>query len=87
MIEFLIFLIGIILGLLNYFVKPLLKALSLPLEIITLGLFSLVINAFLLWVLDTMFKELYIPLWLPLLYTSLIIWGLNLLISIVLKEK
>jgi len=39
--------LGIILGLLNYFVKPILEVISLPLEIITLGLFTFVINIFL----------------------------------------
>ena len=36
---------AIVLGLLNVFVKPVLKLFGLPLTIITLGLFSLVINA------------------------------------------
>lgn len=35
---------AIVLGLLNAFVKPVLKMLSLPLTVITMGLFSLVIN-------------------------------------------
>lgn len=82
----LIILFGIILGLLNFFVKPLLKALTLPLEIITLGLFSFVINMGLIWVVDAMFKELYIPLYLPLLYTSLTIWGLGFVLSLLIRE-
>ena len=73
--------LGIVLGLLNYFLKPLLKTLALPLEILTLGLFTIVINMALLWLLDTMFDELYIPLFLPVLYTTLIIWILNIIIS------
>lgn len=73
--------LGIVLGLLNYFLKPLLKALALPFQIITLGLFTVVINMAILWLLDLMFDELYIPLFLPLLYTTLIVWGLNIIIS------
>ncbi|MCX6723966.1 MAG: phage holin family protein [Candidatus Staskawiczbacteria bacterium] len=79
--------LGIVLGLLNYFLKPLLRALSLPLEIITVGLFTIVINMALLWLLDLMFDELYVPLYLPLLYTTLIIWGLNIIISFFLIKK
>jgi putative membrane protein len=79
--------LGIVLGLLNFFLKPILKALSLPLEIITLGLFSIVIDMGLLWLLDVMFDELYIPLWLPLLYTTLIIWGLGAIIGFFIKDK
>ena len=39
---------AIILALLNIFVKPILSILGLPLTIITLGLFSFVINAFII---------------------------------------
>jgi len=79
--------LGIVLGLLNYFLKPILKALSLPLEIISLGLFTIVINMALIWLLDKMFDELYVPLFLPLLYTTLIVWGLNVIISFFLVKK
>ncbi|KKQ21533.1 MAG: hypothetical protein US35_C0022G0028 [Parcubacteria group bacterium GW2011_GWA2_37_10] len=73
--------LGIILGLLNFFVKPVLKVLALPLEIITLGLFSIVISMAMIWIVTVIFKELTIPLFLPLFLTSLIIWALNLLIQ------
>ena len=38
---------ALVLGLINAFVKPVLKVLTLPLNILTLGLFSLVLNALL----------------------------------------
>ena len=79
--------LGVVLGLLNYFLQPLLKALSLPLEIITLGLFTIVINMALIWLLDTMFDELYVPWLLPLLYTALIIWGLNIILKFFLARN
>lgn len=79
--------LGIVLGLLNYFLKPLLKALALPLEIFTLGLFTIVIDMGLLWLLDKIFDELYVPLFLPLLYTTLIIWGLNVFIGFILIKN
>ena len=79
--------LGVVLGLLNYFLKPLLKMLSLPLEIITLGLFTIVINVALLWILDKMFDEFYVPFFLPLLYTTLIVWALNLLTQKILVKK
>jgi len=79
--------LGVVLGLLNFFLKPLLKALSLPLEIITLGLFNIAINMGILWLLELMFDELQIPLWLPLLYTTLIVWAANLAIGFFLNNK
>ncbi len=82
-----ILILGGTLGLLNYFLKPLLKMLALPLEIITLGLFTIIINAGLLWVLDMMFDEFYLPLWQPLIYTTLLMWVLNIVIGFFLAKK
>lgn len=39
--------LAVVLGLINIFIKPLIFVLTLPLTIVTLGLFSLVINALL----------------------------------------
>ena len=43
---------AIILGLLNLIVRPILSLLSLPITILTLGLFSLVINALIILLAD-----------------------------------
>ena len=40
---------GVLLGLLNKIVKPPVKLLTMPLIILTLGLFLVVINALMLW--------------------------------------
>ncbi len=37
--------LAVVLGIINIFIKPIVKIIALPLTIITLGLFSLVINA------------------------------------------
>ena len=51
-----IMLVALIFGLINTFIKPVLKLLSLPVMIVTLGLFAIVINAGLLaltaWITD-----------------------------------
>ena len=80
-------LLGIILGLLNFFVKPILNTISLPLRIITLGLFSFVINMGLIWVLDIIFKEFSAPLLFPLFWTTVIVWVLNALLSNTILKK
>ncbi len=41
--------LALIFGLVNAFVRPLLKLLTCPLIILTLGLFTLLINTFMLW--------------------------------------
>ncbi|MDI6602572.1 MAG: phage holin family protein [Patescibacteria group bacterium] len=68
---------GTILGLINFFIKPILKAITLPLRILTFGLFGLVINMLIVWLVDIIFPELIISGLLPLFWTSLIIWGIS----------
>jgi len=41
--------IGLVFGVVNALVKPIVKVLSLPVTILTLGLFTIVINAAMLW--------------------------------------
>lgn len=79
--------LGIVLGLINYFLRPLLKALALPLEIVTLGLFTIVIDMAMIWLLDVMFDELLVPLYLPLLYTTLIIWAFSVILRLFLNNN
>ena len=83
-----IFLIlGIILGLLDFFVKPILDAITLPLRIITLGLFGFVLDVTLVLAIDIMFKEFNAPWLYPLLYTTLIVWAINLVLSAIFGKK
>jgi len=41
--------VGLVFGLINTFIKPVLAILTLPINIITLGLFGLILNAILFW--------------------------------------
>lgn len=68
---------GAILGLINFFIKPILKAITLPLRILTFGLFSLAINMGVVWLIDLIFPELVIRGIIPLFWTSLIVWGIG----------
>ncbi|OBG84131.1 hypothetical protein A5733_08695 [Mycobacterium sp. NS-7484] len=45
-----IFVVAVIFGLVNAFIKPIVQILSIPLYILTLGLFHIVINALMLWI-------------------------------------
>ena len=45
-----ILVVALIFGLVNAFIKPLVQVLSIPLYILTLGLFHVVINALMLWI-------------------------------------
>jgi putative membrane protein len=45
-----IFVVAVVFGLVNAFVKPVVQILSIPLYILTLGFIHVVINAFMLWI-------------------------------------
>lgn len=72
--------VGAILGFLNFFVKPILKIIALPLRIITLNLFTLVISMALVWAVNIFSPELIIKSIVSLFWTTVIIWGLGLII-------
>ena len=76
---------GALLGLLNLVVKPVLKMISMPIIILTLGLFTLVINGLLLWTVDYIFDFVAIKDITALLYAVVVITIVNLVISTTTK--
>ncbi|MCL4495745.1 MAG: phage holin family protein [Firmicutes bacterium] len=44
---------ALVLGLVNTFIRPIVKLLTLPINLLTFGLFGLVINAFMLWLVSS----------------------------------
>jgi len=83
-VETLVF-AGIILGLLNFFIKPILKIITLPLRILTLGLFSFIINIAIVYFVDLAFYELIFEGFWPLTAFIVLLWLVNLGLSIVLE--
>ncbi|MBM3206461.1 MAG: phage holin family protein [Candidatus Staskawiczbacteria bacterium] len=79
--------LSVTLGFLNFFLKPLLNLITLPLRIITLGLFGFLINISFVWAIDIMFEEFSTPLVYPLLLTTFTISVLSIIFSIVLREE
>ncbi|OPX86722.1 MAG: Membrane protein of unknown function [Pelotomaculum sp. PtaB.Bin104] len=47
---------SIILGIINAIIRPVILILTLPINIITLGLFTLVVNGLMLWLTSSMIK-------------------------------
>ena len=68
---------GLILGLFNLIVRPLALLLSLPLLILTLGLFYFILNALLLWVASLFIPGYTIAGFVPALIGSLVIALVN----------
>jgi putative membrane protein len=62
-----------VLGILNAFLRPVLVLLSLPLLFLTLGLFTFVINAILLYAVGWLVKSFHVEGFWPALWGSLVI--------------
>jgi putative membrane protein len=65
---------ALILGLVNAVIRPLVILLTLPVNILTLGLFTLVINALMLWFVATVVKGFDIKNFLAAFLGALILW-------------
>ncbi len=62
--------VAIILGFLNLFVRPILIIITIPVTILTLGLFLLVINAFIVWLVGEIVSGFYVRnFWWALLFS------------------
>ena len=72
---------GVVLALLNLIVRPILKLISFPLILLTLGLFTLVINALILWLLDYLVPFVAIESLLALFGATIIVSIVNLFFS------
>ena len=72
---------GAVLGIIESFVKPILNLITLPLRILTLGLFNIVINMAILWIVDVLFSELVINGLVPLFWTTMIFSIINYLVA------
>ncbi len=73
---------GCLLGLVNFFIKPILKIVTLPIRMLTLGLFGLIINMAMVWAIDIFYVEFVVIGLLPLLWTTLIVWGLSTILGL-----
>lgn len=76
-------LLAIVLGLLDVFVKPILEFISIPVTIVTLGLFLLVINALIIMVASWIINIFQVSgFWAAMLYSiifSIVSWLLNII--------
>jgi putative membrane protein len=53
-------LVGVVFGVVNAVIKPIVKLLALPFYVLTLGLFAFVVNAFMLWLVSWLSEALRI---------------------------
>jgi putative membrane protein len=64
---------SLIIGILNIFLRPILLILTLPVNILTLGLFTFVVNAIVLKIAASMLSGFEINGWLPAIFGAVIL--------------
>ena len=77
---------AIVLGLVNFFVRPVMVILTFPLTIVTMGLFLLVVNALMLWLVSGLVPGIHLRGFGSAILGSLLFSILNLAISAVVRR-
>lgn len=80
--------VAIVLSLLNFIVKPILVILTLPITILTLGLFLLIINAIIILLADNLISGFEVTnIWWALLFSLLLSFLQSILYSLLKDDK
>ena len=82
-----VLLVAAVFGFVNTLLKPLIMLLSLPFVILTLGLFTLVVNALMLMLTAALVASLSVTDFLAALWGSLLISLVSLLFSVILPDR
>jgi len=87
-----IFVVAVIFGVVNAFIKPIVQFISIPLYILTLGLIHIVINALMLWITSWITEHtthwgLFIDdFWWTAIWAAIVLSIVSWLLSLVLPE-
>ena len=77
---------AIVLGVVNTFIKPILSLITLPLTVVTLGLFAFVVNALVLFMVDAVVPGLTIDGWVPAILGAVVLSVVSTVLSSALKD-
>lgn len=77
---------ALIFSIVNAFIRPIIVILSLPVIILTLGLFTLIINSFMLYLVTVLYSSFTVATFGSALLTVIIIWLVNLAVSELVRK-
>ncbi len=78
---------GLILAIINVFIKPILVIFSLPAILLTLGLFMLIVNGVTVFLASKLYAPLHITSFWAAVFAGIVIGLVNYLVSAILEEK
>jgi putative membrane protein len=86
-----VLIVAVIFGLVNTFIRPIVKLFSFGITLVTLGLFTFVINALMLWLTSRISEhfavQFYVKNFLSALLGSLVITAVSLVMHAVLPDE
>jgi putative membrane protein len=88
---FSLLLVALVFGLLNALVRPILKLLTCPLILLTLGLFTFVINAIVLWLTSAVSESLgigfHVAGFVPAFLGALVVTVVSMLLTVSMPDR
>lgn len=78
---------GLVLGLVNAVVRPILIVLTLPVTLVTLGLFLLILNGFCLWLTSWLVKGFEVHGFWPAVFGALLVSLVSWLLSTFVSDR
>jgi putative membrane protein len=78
---------ALVFSLVNAFIRPLIVILALPALVLTLGLFTFVINAFMLFLVTKLYPSFHLRSFWTAVVAAIIIWIVNYLLTDLLESK
>jgi len=78
---------SLIFGFINAIIRPLMIILTLPINILTLGLFTLIINALMFWLASTIVKGFEVANFSAAFWGALVYWILITIVNLIFEEK
>lgn len=79
--------VGLLLSVVNFCLKPIIVILSLPAIVLTLGIFMLLINGFMVWVVDVLSTRLTLDGFGMAVLAGVVIGLINYLVSVILEQE
>lgn len=77
---------ALIIGLLNAIVRPILIILTLPINVITIGLFTFVINALLIWFVSSFVQGFTVTDFWTALGAAIVLWAVSVVTNWLIKQ-
>jgi len=77
---------AVVLGLINTFIKPILLFLTLPLTVVTLGLFIFVVNAIVLRLTSLFVPGFLVDGWVPAILGAIVLSVASTILSLVIRD-